>query len=76
MNNKLSLFQAIPLGIGSIIGSGILFLPSLTYYTSEENVLLAWIITTVLCIPGVIFFSDMVKVIKDDSGMAGFVFLD
>lgn len=74
MNEKLNLFQAIPLGIGSIMGSGILFLPSLTYYVSQNDVGLSWILTILICLPGVIFFSDMVKHLADpQEGMAGFV---
>lgn len=60
-NQKLSLFQSIPLGIGSIIGSGILFLPSLTYQVSGTDVLISWGLIILLCYPGIIFFNEMIK---------------
>lgn len=72
-NSKISLLQALPLGIGSIIGSGILFLPSLTYRVAGSDVGLVWLVAVLICIPGVIFFKDMMKNGKNDDGMAGFV---
>ena len=37
LERQLTLKNGIPLGIGSIIGSGILFLPSLTYSISGQK---------------------------------------
>jgi amino acid efflux transporter len=59
MNNKLSLLQAIPLGIGSIIGSGILFLPSLTYKISESDVLVSWIVIISFCLIGTVYLKRL-----------------
>ena len=71
---KLSLLNAIPLGIGSIIGSGILFLPSLTYKVSGSDVLLSWILIIFLCISGVFFLKEMIaKLPPDKSSMSDMV---
>ncbi len=70
---KLNLFEGIALAIGSIIGSGILFLPSFTYQTSKSDVILVWVITTILCIPIFIFFSEMVKADPHQNGIEGFI---
>lgn len=59
MDKKLTLFEAIPLGIGSIIGSGILFLPSLTYKLSESDVLISWLVIIVLCLVGTIYLKRL-----------------
>lgn len=61
MNNKLALHQAIPLGIGSIMGSGVLFLPSLTYKVALNDVMYSWLLIILLCIPGVWFFAEMLE---------------
>lgn len=72
-DEKIGFLQALPLGIGSIIGSGILFLPSLTYRVAGQDVGLVWILSILICIPGIIFFKDMIKNVKPEDGMAGFV---
>jgi amino acid efflux transporter len=61
--NKLKLWQSIPLGIGSIMGSGILFLPSITYKISGPDVLISWLLILGLCIPGIWLFNDLVKLL-------------
>lgn len=74
MSKKLGLIQSIPLGIGSIIGSGILFLPSLTYKVSGSDVMLSWILIIALCIPGIIFFNEMVgKLSIENSNLNGLI---
>ncbi len=75
LKRQLTLREGIPLAIGSIIGSGILFLPSLTFKASQSDVLLAWLLAIVICLPGLIFFSDMVEAVPNESGMSGFVSL-
>lgn len=67
MHKKLSLFQSIPLGVGSIIGSGILFLPSMTYKVSGPDVLISWLLIIGLCVPGIIFFHEMVQKLRPES---------
>ena len=47
----LTRWQAIPLAIGSIAGSGILFLPSAVYARAGNNSLLVWALSTLLCLP-------------------------
>lgn len=64
---KINLFQSIPLGIGSIIGSGILFLPSLTYRVSGPDVLISWLLIIILCVPGIVFFNEMIKLLRPDN---------
>lgn len=74
MDKKLSLFHAIPLGIGSIMGSGILFLPSLTYKVSGPDVLLAWLLIIFLCLPGIWFFKEMITCLKpDNTSLSGMI---
>ena len=71
---SLGLLQSIPLGIGSIIGSGILFLPSLTYKVSGNDVLLSWVLIILLCIPGILFFNEMVqKLPSNNSNLTGLI---
>jgi amino acid efflux transporter len=67
VRGKLKLHQAIPLGIGSIMGSGILFLPSLTYFVSGNDVLISWIFIILLCIPGIFFFNHMIKLLQPEN---------
>lgn len=75
LQRKLTLKEGIPLAVGSIIGSGILFLPSLTYKTSSSDLIIVWLLAIFICLPGLIFFSDMLKAVPNESGMAGFVSL-
>lgn len=78
MNNlkkQLSLKYGISLAFGSIIGSGILFLPSMTYFMNGEATFWVWIIATFLCIPLVYIFSDMVSYVPNESGIEGFISL-
>lgn len=58
-NGTLTKMSAIPLGIGSIIGSGILFLPSLTYKTSESDVLISWLTIIFFCLLGVSYLKRL-----------------
>lgn len=73
LKRQLTLKDGIPLAFGSIIGSGILFLPSLTFAISGPYTLWVWIITTLLCVPLVYIFIDMVKEIPNESGIEGFI---
>jgi len=74
MTSKLTLRQSIPLGIGSILGSGVLFLPSLTYKIALNDVMISWLLIILLCIPGVLLFSEMLKGIEGkEASMASLV---
>jgi len=73
LKRQLTLKDGISLAFGSVIGSGILFLPSLTYSISGAYTLWVWIITMAICIPLTFIFSDMVKHIPSESGIEGFI---
>ncbi|OUS00177.1 hypothetical protein A9Q84_03060 [Halobacteriovorax marinus] len=64
---KLSVGEGIVYAIGSIIGSGILFLPSLTYKKSGNDVLVVWILATILCIPLIQLFYEMISKYQNNS---------
>lgn len=61
------------LAIGSIAGSGILYLPSLTYVLAGHDVLFVWLGGTLLCLPMLFMFTDMVRLVPDGSGIEGFI---
>ena len=65
--------QAIPLAIGSIAGSGILFLPSAVYARTGHNSLLVWGLSTALCLPMLLMFDDMVRSNPDGRGIEAFI---
>lgn len=73
LKRQLSLKDGIFLAFGSVIGSGILFLPSLTFSISGSDTRWVWVITTILCIPLVYIFSDMIKEIPNERGLQGFI---
>ena len=75
MSKKLNLFEAVLFGIGSIFGSGILFLPSVSYEISRNNVLLSWGLIFFICLPGIFFFKEMISKVNPDDGMAGIISL-
>jgi amino acid efflux transporter len=72
---QLTVKDGIALGIGSIMGSGILFLPSFSYGLAGSDVLVAWLLTTVFCLPLLLVFSDMVKAVPNEHGIEGFLSL-
>jgi len=72
-DKKLGIFSGTSYAIGSIIGSGILFLPSLTYKLSGADVFLAWGLATILCIPLLLVFYDLAKVTRPGDGVKGFI---
>lgn len=72
-DKKLGILSGTSYAVGSIIGSGILFLPSLTYRLSGADVFLSWLLATVLCIPLLLVFYDMSKVTKAGDGVKGFI---
>ncbi|GAB3447943.1 APC family permease [Actinophytocola sediminis] len=69
----LSRRQAIPLAIGSVAGSGILFLPSAVYAEAGSNSLLVWLLSTVICLPMLLMFEDMVRANPDGDGIEAFI---
>lgn len=73
LKRQLTLKDSIALGMGSVMGSGVLFLPSLTYLTAGKDVLLSWMIATLLCVPLTMIFSELVGAVPNESGLEGFV---
>lgn len=69
----LSRRQAVPLAIGSVAGSGILFLPSAVYAEAGPNSLLVWLLSTAVCLPMLLMFEDMVRANPDGDGIEAFV---
>lgn len=73
LRRTLTLWDGMALAIGSIAGSGILYLPSLTYVLAGHDVLIVWLGGTLLCLPMLFMFTDMVRLIPDGSGIEGFI---
>ena len=70
---KLNLLSGTSYAIGSLIGSGVLFLPSLTFEASKTDVILSWCLATFLCIPLIIMFYDMSKTVGAGEGIKGYI---
>ncbi|MBA0124321.1 amino acid permease [Haloechinothrix sp. YIM 98757] len=70
---RLSRWQAVPLAVGSVAGSGILFLPSAVYAEVGRNSLLVWALATVLCLPMLLMFRDMVRLYPTGDGIEAFI---
>jgi amino acid efflux transporter len=70
---KLTRRQGFPLAIGSIAGSGILFLPSAVYARAGHNALVVWAIATLMSLPMLLMFDDMVRSNPDGRGVEAFV---
>jgi amino acid efflux transporter len=75
LKRQLTLKEGVPLALGSILGSGVLFLPSLTYAVSGSYTIWVWILTTLFCLPLLFIFTNMVKAVPNESGIEGFVSL-
>ncbi len=70
---KLSRRQAIPVAIGSIAGSGILFLPSAVFAESGSASLLVWLLAAAMCLPMLLMFEDIVRANPESDGIESFV---
>jgi amino acid efflux transporter len=75
LRRSLGLGAGIALAVGSVAGSGILFLPSLTYQIAGHDALVVWGAATLLCFPLLLVFADMVRRVPDGSGLEGFIAL-
>ena len=73
LKKTLGLLDGTTLAIGSIIGSGILFLPSLTFSIAKYDVAVVWPLATLLCIPLLFIFSDMLRVTPNAEGIESFI---
>jgi amino acid efflux transporter len=69
----LTRWQGVPLAIGSIAGSGILFLPSAVYARAGNNSLVVWTVATLMSLPMLLMFEDMVRSNPDGRGVETFV---
>jgi amino acid efflux transporter len=73
MQRTLSLPHGIGLALGSIAGSGLLFLPSLTLVVGGGDVMLVWLAATVVCLPVLFLLADVVREFDDGSGIEGLI---
>jgi amino acid efflux transporter len=69
----LGRWQALPVAMGSIAGSGILFLPSAVYAEAGGASLLVWLTAALACVPMLMTFDDMVRSRPDSDGIEAFV---
>ncbi len=72
LRRALTLRDGVALAVGSIAGSGLLFLPSLTYALAGRDALLVWLGGTLLCLPLLSLFVAMVRLVPD-GGLEGFI---
>jgi amino acid efflux transporter len=73
LQRTLGLGGGIALAIGSVAGSGILFLPSVIYRVAGHDALVVWGLATLLCVPLLLVFGEMVRESHDGSGIEGFI---
>jgi amino acid efflux transporter len=73
MDDGFARWQAVPLAIGSIAGSGILFLPSAVFVETGRNSLLVWALATAICLPMLLMFEDMVRADPGGGGIQAFI---
>ena len=73
LKRKLNFYDGLVLSLGSLIGSGLLFLPSYTYALAGNDAFPAWIIATLLCIPIIYIMKEVVARIPNESGLQGWV---
>jgi amino acid efflux transporter len=71
----LGLGGGIVLAVGSIAGSGILFLPSTIYVIAGSDALVVWLLAALLCVPLLGVFASLVRAVPDGAGLEGFVAL-
>jgi amino acid efflux transporter len=73
MQRTLSLPHGIGLALGSIAGSGLLFLPSLTLVVGDSDVMVVWLAATLVCLPVLFLLADVVREFDDGSGIEGLI---
>ncbi len=66
-SSTLNLLQGTALSLGSIIGSGLLFLSALSYKVGGSHLFYGWILSIFITIPLIILFCQMVKKYKNAS---------
>jgi amino acid transporter len=75
LQRRMGLGDGVVFAFGSIVGAGILFLPSLIYSIAGADSLLVWLGAVALAFPLLLVMSDMVKRVSDGSGIEGFIAL-
>tara|TARA_R110002096_G_scaffold42143_4_gene113701 strand:- start:137255 stop:138514 length:1260 start_codon:yes stop_codon:yes gene_type:complete len=73
LKRQLSLGEAIVFAFASIVGGGILFLPSLVYSIAGSDLMIVWGVSAGLAFPLLVIMSDIVKRVPDGSGIEGFI---
>jgi amino acid efflux transporter len=71
----LGLGGGIVLAVGSIAGSGILFLPSTIYVIAGSDSLVVWVVAALLCVPLLGVFGALMRQVPGGTGLEGFVAL-
>jgi len=75
LKRQLGLGDGTVFALSSVVGSGILFLPSLVYALAGRDSLVVWLGAGALALPLLLIMNDMVKRVSDGSGIAGFIAL-
>jgi amino acid efflux transporter len=75
LERTLGLGGGIAVAVGSVAGSGILFLPSAIYVIAGSDALVVWVIAALVCVPLLLVFGALVRRVPDGSGLEGFVAL-
>ena len=71
--SKLSLTDGVTLAIGSVMGSGVLFLPGFTYQIAGSDAVISWLVATLLCFPLLLIFRSIVRQAPNSRGLEGWV---
>jgi amino acid efflux transporter len=75
LQRTLGLGGGIAVAVGSVAGSGILFLPSVIYAVAGSDALVVWILAALVCVPLLLVIGALVRRVPDGSGLEGFVAL-
>ena len=75
LERTLGLGGGIALAVGSVAGSGILFLPSVIYVVAGSDALVVWALAALVCVPLLAVFGALVRRVPDGTGLEGFVAL-
>jgi len=75
LERTLGLGGGIAVAVGSVAGSGILFLPSVIYVVAGSDALVVWVLAALVCVPLLLVFGALVRQVPDGSGLEGFVAL-
>ena len=75
LERTLGLGGGIAVAVGSVAGSGILFLPSVILVVAGSDALVVWVLAALVCVPLLLVFGALVRRVPDGSGLEGFVAL-